>query len=63
MLIVSGGGFRVVVVVEVWGIDWVGTVLSFVGDSGEGKSGVSARKLLRNIDMLRSGDRWGGRMM
>lgn len=63
MLIVSGGGFRVVVVVEVWGIDWVGTALSFVGDSGEGKSGVSARKLLRNIDMLRSGDRWGGRMM
>ena len=57
MLMVSGGGFRVVVVVEVWGIDWVGTVRSFVGDNGEGKSRVSARKLLR------SGERRGGRMM
>lgn len=37
---VRGGGFRQVVVVVVWGIDWVGTVRSVVEDSGEGKSGV-----------------------
>lgn len=63
LLMVSGGGFRLVVVVVVLGIDWVKTVRSVVGDSGRGKSGVSVRKLLRNIGMLRSEERWGGGMV
>lgn len=31
------GGFRLVVVVVVWVIDWAGEVRSVVDDSGEGK--------------------------
>lgn len=37
---VRGGGFRLVVVVVVWGIDWVGTVRSVVEDSRKGRLGV-----------------------
>ena len=33
-LMLSGGGFRLVVVVLGWGTGWVGTVSSVVGDSG-----------------------------
>lgn len=40
MLMVRGGGFRLVVVVVAWVIDWAGKVRSVVEDSGEGKSGV-----------------------
>lgn len=37
---VRGGGFRQVVVVVVWGVDWVRTIRSVFDDSREGKSGV-----------------------